>query len=62
MDGRQVIGAALQPGHRRPLWVKVHDGGLWAATCVTGRNVCGESRLAATPFGVEDDDLIQVVS
>ena len=61
MDRREVVRATVKPTDGRTLRVVVHDGGRWPALCVAGRQIGGERRLAAAPFGIEDHDLVQIV-
>jgi len=61
MNSGQSLRAALEPGYRRALRIEVHYGWGPALLCVESRQICSERRLAATPFGVEDDDLVQIV-
>jgi len=61
MNGGQSPRAALEPGCRRALRIEVHYGRRPALLCVESRQIGCERRLAATPFGVEYDNLVHIV-
>ena len=55
---REVCWASLEPRYARTLPVEIHQGRGRTTRCITGRDIRRDRRLAATPFGIEDDNLI----
>ena len=62
MDSRPICRTFVQPAHRESMWIVVEQRGRWAPQGVEACQVGCEGRFSATAFGVDDDDLVEILS